>query len=300
MNASEAAAAVRSGGEATGVAAALTSMLVLGASFAAMEVLEAYPLALGQSMRYALGTVILVALARGRVRIPPRGVRMRLLVAAATGSVLFNALTLIAVQHANSGTVGVIVGTVPVAVALIGPLVAGSTPSLKLVGWASLATLGAALVQVGGGSVALLGVLCAVAATASEVVFLLIVDRLVVVLGPIGLAFWMCSIATLVFAAAGLVLGEPFAPISASDGLAIIYLGAGVSALALVLWNIGVVRLGAQRFSLFLAAVPVTSLLVGAALGQLRLTPLRALGMLLVAAAIAVGARAPARSPSNV
>jgi drug/metabolite transporter (DMT)-like permease len=281
------------GGEAIGSASALAAAVAIGASFAALQALDSYPLGLGQGLRYAVATLALLALLRGRVRLPPRAIARRLLVATLTGSVLFNALALIAVEHSNSGTVGVVVGAVPILVALLAPLLVGRRPSATLVGWASLATVGAALVQIDGGAVGLGGVACAVGALACEVVFLLLAGELVLALGPLQLAFWMCAISTPAFAAISLLAGEPLTLATPSEVLAIIYLGIFVSAIALVLWNIGVARLGAQRLSLFAAAIPVAILLVGVALGQLALSPLRAAGALLVAVAIAVGARGP-------
>lgn len=281
------------GDEAIGSASALGAAVAIGASFAALQALDSYPLGLGQGLRYAVATVALFALLRGRVRIPPREVRGRLLLGTITGSVLFNALALIAVEHSNSGTVGVIVGAVPVLVALLAPLLIGRRPAAKVVGWASLATVGATLVQIDSGAVGVGSVACAVGALACEVIFLLLAGELVLALGPLQLAFWMCAISTPAFAAVALIVGDPVTLATPSEVAAIVYLGIFVSAIALVLWNVGVARLGAQRLSLFAAAIPVASLLVGVALGQLELSALRAAGALLVAVAIAVGARVP-------
>jgi drug/metabolite transporter (DMT)-like permease len=132
-------------------AGAATGMAIVGSSFAVLDTLRDYPQAGGQALRYAIGAAILFATARG-VR-PPlvpamrlalhKGSRpgkcaetaqggsdppwfrwpvgrqwVRLALLAASGLAAFNLLVMAAEESMDPGSVGVIVATVPVLLAL--------------------------------------------------------------------------------------------------------------------------------------------------------------------------------------
>ncbi len=85
----------------------------------------AYPIAGGQALRYGLAGALLVAFARGGL--PRLSLRQatRLLALAATGLAGFNAFLIAAVREADAGSMGVIVGCVPIVLALAGPVSTG-------------------------------------------------------------------------------------------------------------------------------------------------------------------------------
>jgi drug/metabolite transporter (DMT)-like permease len=93
---------------------------------------------------------------------------------AATGLVLFNVCVVGAVREGDPGTVGVIVGCVPVVLAVAAPLLDGRRPSPRLVLAGVVVAVGAAGVEQAGGGMSGVGVLLALGALACEASFSLI------------------------------------------------------------------------------------------------------------------------------
>ena len=86
------------------------------------DLVEGYPFAAGQALRYALAGLALLVIARGRLpRLQPRELA-GLLALSATGLVLFNLFVIEGVRETDPATIGVIVGCVPVVLAFAGPL----------------------------------------------------------------------------------------------------------------------------------------------------------------------------------
>ncbi|HEV7760023.1 MAG TPA: EamA family transporter, partial [Acidimicrobiales bacterium] len=131
-----------------GAAAALGAGLS-GASVAVNGALRDYPTLSGQAVRYAVGALTLLLWARLR-RLPlPRPSRrdlLQLTLLAATGLAGFNIFVLAALDHAEPAAIGVIVGGVPIVLAVVGPLVRGSRPAGTTVATAVVVTCGAAVV----------------------------------------------------------------------------------------------------------------------------------------------------------
>ena len=137
-------------------AAAAAAMFLVGTLAAISSVIDGYPLYGGQALRYSLAAVILLAVARARdlglVRLTMREAFL-LLALAATGLVLFNVCVIEATRHASPTLVGTIVGAVPVVLALAGPLLARSRPSIRVVIGAFVVVVGATVTTgLGGGS----------------------------------------------------------------------------------------------------------------------------------------------------
>src|SRR5215218_9060766 len=109
--------------ELVGSGAAAAAMVLVGSSVAAANALVAYPIAGGQALRYGLAGGLLAALARGRLPRLTAAQAGRLVALAASGLAGFNAFLIAAVREADAATVGVIVGSVPVVLALAGPLI---------------------------------------------------------------------------------------------------------------------------------------------------------------------------------
>ena len=127
-----------------GSLAATTALALVGSLVAAADVVEGYPLAAGQALRYLLAAGVLLLLARGRLpRLSPREA-VGLAALAATGLVLFNLFVIEGVRETDPATVGVIVGCVPVVLALAGPLPRRDV-GVVLVVTAGLAVLGLVL-----------------------------------------------------------------------------------------------------------------------------------------------------------
>lgn len=276
----------------TGGLAAGAALSLVGTSFVAADVLERYPVLGGQGVRYALAAAVLLAVARGRVPRVTRGELARLALLAATGLAAFNVFVILAVRRTDPGSVGVVVGCVPILLALAGPLAARRAPDPRLVGAAVLVTVGAAAVQGLGGGMGGTAFGLALGALAGEAAFSLLAAPLLPALGPLGVSLWAALLAAPQLLVAGLVLDGPagvLAVPTAAEGLALLYMAVVVTAVAFLLWYGAVDRLGVERAGLFAGVLPVSALLAAAALGQSSLTLGRLAGVLAVAAGISAG-----------
>ena len=158
-------------------AGAAVGMAIVGSSFAVLDTLRDYPQSGGQALRYALGAALLIAIG---VRGPgpltwPTGRQVgRLALLAASGLAAFNLLVMAAEESMDPGSVGVIVATVPVLLALAGPLQDGRRPERRVVAAAVIVAGGAAAVQGLGGELTAAGLAAALGALACEAAFSLL------------------------------------------------------------------------------------------------------------------------------
>jgi drug/metabolite transporter (DMT)-like permease len=275
-----------------GALAALGALTAVGSSFAVLDELRDYPAAGGQAVRYAIGAALLVAVARGRVPIPTRRQLARLALLAATGLAAFNLLVMAAEHSMDPGSVGVIVASVPVLLALAGPLQAGRRPERRVVGAAVLVAAGAAAVQGLGGDVTAAGLAAALGALACEAAFSLLAAPLLRPLGPVAVSAWAAVLAVPMLLATGLLVDGPDELLRAptlGEALGLAWLAVGVTAIAFVLWYSAVQHLGVERTGLLTGVLPVSALVVAALLGREALTAGRLAGALLVGAGIAAG-----------
>ena len=281
-----------------GPAAAAAAMLLVGTLAASSSVINRYPLYGGQALRYALAAVILLAVAHARglrpVRLAPRE-GLLLAALAATGLVGFNVCVIQATRHASPTMVGTVVGTVPVVLALVGPLLAGSRPASRVLLAALVVVAGATLATgLGGGS--LTGLLYAGGALACEACFSLLAIPLLPKLGPVRLSAYTQVLAIPLLLAIGAVAdrGGLLRPPSAAEAAALVYLGIVVSAGAFLLWYDALPRLGADRAGLFAGLVPVGAIATTLLLGLGAPSAAELAGAAVVIAGLAAGL-APAR-----
>jgi drug/metabolite transporter (DMT)-like permease len=167
--------------------------------------------------------------------------------------------------------VGVIVGCVPIVLALAGPLLAHRAPVARVVAAALVVTVGAAVAQ-GVGDSTLAGFLLSLGALVGEALSSLLAVSLLPRLGPVVLSTYVCAMAAGgLGVAAVLVDGDQALPLpSAEEGAAIAYLAVAVTAIAFVAWYSGVQRLGVDRAGLFAGLIPVSTLFCAAAIGLAR------------------------------
>jgi drug/metabolite transporter (DMT)-like permease len=278
---------------AAGAAATLASCLA-GSSVAVNSTLRDYPTLSGQALSYALGAAALVAWARIRRLQLPRPTRrdmLHLTLLAATGLAGFNLFVLAALDHAEPAAIGVIVGGVPIVIAVVSPLLHRQRPATAVVIAAALVTAGAAVVQ-GGGRLSAAGLLLAGGALLCEVAFTLLALPVIPRLGPLGVSTWACVIAAGVLAAtAPLVHGSAAWTVpTGGEAAAIVALGVIVSAVAFVAWYWSVDAVGPVRTGLFAGLVPVGTLLTAMLIDRQLPHLAEAAGTLIVAAGITLGA----------
>src|SRR6266508_2317320 len=151
-----------------GSVGAAAAMFLVGTFSTGSSVINDDPRFGGKVLRYALAATILFAVARakglGLVRLTPRQALL-LLSLAATGLVLFNVCVIQATRHASPTLVGTTVGTAPVVLALVGPLLVRSRPSWRVLVAAAVVVVGATVTN-GLGSGSLAGLLYSVCALA--------------------------------------------------------------------------------------------------------------------------------------
>jgi drug/metabolite transporter (DMT)-like permease len=276
-----------------GVLLAAGAAAIIGSSVAASSLIASYSPLASQAVRYgvAAGAMGLV-LWRRRSPAPRLGLGDlgRMLTLALTGLVGFNLCLLAALRQADAATVGVVVGCMPVALALLAPLLQRRSLNSRVLASAVLVSVGAAVVQ-GSGAITVLGLLLALGAMIGEACFSLLAAPLLPRLGPLALSTYVCATAGLVFAGAAIVVDGPHALSSLTwpRAVAIGYLGLVVTVGGFLMWFGGLSRLGLERTGLFAGIIPISALLCTVLVGASALTPLRGLGAGLVGLAVVCG-----------
>jgi drug/metabolite transporter (DMT)-like permease len=255
-----------------GSAGAASAMFLVGTLAAVSSVINGYPLYGGQALRYALAAVILFAIAgamgqRLVVRLTLRE-SLLLLALAATGLVLFNVCVIQATRYASPALVGTTVGVVPVVLAVVGPLLARSRPSGRVLAAAAVVVVGASITT-GLGAGNLTGLIYAVGALACEACFSLLALPLLPRLGPLRVSAYTEAAAVPLLLIVGVIAdgGGLLRMPSLAEAAALGYLGTAVSAGAFFLWYDALPRLGADRAGLFAGVIPVGAIVTTVLLG---------------------------------
>jgi drug/metabolite transporter (DMT)-like permease len=284
-----------------GYVLAAAAMTALGSSVAASTILVDYPVFTGQAIRYGLAAVILATLFRRQLRRPTLPELFQLAALAALGLAAFNVLLIAALREADPAVVGVVVGAVPVMLAVIGPLVSGEALSGRVVAAAVVVTVGVAGVQWSEPRFSLLGLVFAMGALACEAAFSLLAVPLLGRLRPIGVATYAAAAAVPILAVTAVVAdgSGAFVPPHLDDAAAIAYLALIVTAAAFVAWYSAIDRVGAARAGLFAGLVPIAALVTSAAIGLTLITPLRLTGALVVCGGVILGVSRRARVDSE-
>jgi len=280
-------------------AGAALGMAIVGSSFAVLDTLRDYPHSGGQAVRYAAAAVILVLFAGRRLPLPTARQAVRLALLAATGLAAFNLLVLAAEASMDPGSVGVIVGAVPVLLALAGPLQERRRVEPRVLAAAAVVAAGAAAVQGLGGEVSAGGLAAALGALACEAAFSLLAAPLLVPLGPVVVSAWAAILAVPMLLVSGLALDGPGGLLrmpTAEEALGLAWLVVAVTVVAFILWYSAVRALGVERTGLLTGVLPVSALVLAAILGRGDLSAGRLAGALLVGAGIAAGLMASAGS----
>jgi drug/metabolite transporter (DMT)-like permease len=280
-------------GDVVGATYATAAMAFVGSSVAASSLVTDYPIFAGQGLRYGLGALALAAFARRSLARLRAEHLPRMLLLSSTGLAGFNVFLIAALRRAEAGSVGVIIGCVPVALAVVVPVLERRPPKTRVLAAALLVSAGAAAVQWAGGGMSLAGFGFAFAAMACEVAFTLFAVPLLGSLGPVGVSTYACAGAATLLIGGSLVTSgwSDFRTPSVEEAVALGYLAVFVTAIAFVYWYSAVERLRAERAGLFAGLVPVVALLTSAAVGTADLSPVRLLGSIAVGAGVVFGVR---------
>lgn len=274
---------------------AALALALVGSLVAASDLVEGYPLSTGQALRYALAGAVLLVIARGRLPRLDRNEAVGLVALAATGLVLFNVFVIEGVRETDPATVGVIVGCVPVVLAIAGPLLDKRPLSGRVIVAAVVVAAGAAGVQWAGGGITAAGLLLALGALGCEAAFSLLAMPHLKRLGALAVSTYACLFAVPMLAVWSLLVEGPSIPVpDAGQAAALAYLGVGVTVLGFVSWYTAVGLLGVERAGLFSGVLPVSALVFSAALGVAELTPERLAAVAVVALGVTLGVRGEA------
>ncbi|MEV4748163.1 DMT family transporter [Streptosporangium sp. NPDC049248] len=279
--------------ELRGLSEAAGAMFLVGTLAGVSGVIGDYPVYGGQAMRYLLAAVVLLAVARMAglrfVRLTP-GETALLAALSLTGLVIFNVCVIEATRHGGPALVGTVLGTVPLALALL-----GGRPSPRLLSAAAVVVTGAT-VATGLGSGEAAGLLWSLGALGCEICFSLLAIPLLPKLGAVRVSAYSASLAVPLLVVAGLLadgtamIRVPTAPEIAGLG----YQSLVVTAVAFFLWYDALPRLGPGTAGLFAGLIPVGAIATGAVLGLGAPSPPDLLGAALVVAGIVLGLRAGA------
>src|SRR5215470_5624696 len=190
--------------------------------------------------------------------------------------------------------VGTVVGAVPVALAIAGPLLTGSAgrrrPSARVAAAAGVIVAGAALTT-GLGTGSLRGLLFATGALACEAAFSLLAMPLLPKLGPIRVSGYAATAAVpIALAAAAIVDGPGMLRMpTTAEAAGLAYLAVVVSAGAFALWYTALPRLGADRAGLLAGVVPIGAIATTVTLGLGHPTAADLAGAALVTAELLLG-----------
>jgi drug/metabolite transporter (DMT)-like permease len=282
---------------------AALALALVGSLVAAADLVEGYPLSTGQALRYALAGAVLLVIARGRLPRLDRREAVGLVALAATGLVLFNLFVIEGVRETDPATVGVIVGCVPVVLAIAGPLLERRPLSGRVIVAAFVVGAGAAGVQWAGGGITPAGLLLALGALGCEAAFSLLAVPHLKRLGALAVSTYACLFAVPMLAVWSLIAEGPSLPVpDAGQAAALAYLAVGVTVLGFVSWYTAVGLLGVDKAGLFSGVLPVSALGFSAALGVAELTPGRLGAVAVVALGVTLGVRAaaPALGDSSI
>lgn len=263
-------------------------MFLVGTLAGVSGVIQSYPVYGGQALRYLLAAVILLAVARvtglRAVRLTPRE---GLLLAGLSlfGLAIFNVCVIEATRHGGPALVGTVLGTVPLALVLL-----GGRPSRRALGAAAVVATGATLVA-GLGSGDLPGLLWSLGALCCELCFSLLAIPLLPRLGAIRVSAYSATLAVPLLAVTGLLLdGTAMLRVpTLPEAMGLGYQSVIVTTVAFFLWYDALPRIGAGTAGLFAGLIPVGAIATGVVLGLGAPSVPDLLGAVLVVTGIAIG-----------
>ncbi|MFL6141099.1 MAG: DMT family transporter [Labedaea sp.] len=269
--------------------------LLVGGSVPVTGTLDDYPVFAALAMRYALGGLLLLALAglRGR-RLPRPGPADLIPLAglAVSGMLGFNACLLYAQRYADPGFVAAMLGGTPLVLALVAPLLTRRRPAPLVVAGATVVVAGILVlggVFTGGGSWHGPGLALAALTMGCEASFTLLAVGVVTRLGAYAVSTWCCLIAAGIGAVLGPLLDAPWRIPDPRQAGALVFLGVIVTAVGFCCWYRAVSGLGADRAGVLVGLMPVSGLATSVLLGAQPFTVTAGAGAVLVTAGAVLG-----------
>ncbi|MDF2927433.1 MAG: conserved hypothetical rane protein [Paenibacillaceae bacterium] len=240
-------------------------------------------------LRYVIAVLVLlpyVWVKEGRL-LPPRRAILSLIGMAATGVVLFNVFLFKALEYTTAANIGLLSALNPIAIALISFVIFGARLKLHQIFGMTVSFGGVLLVLTQGEWGRLLGLhfnsgdLFMLGAVAVWGVYTCIAQTALKHVTPLSATLWSGIF--------GLLLILPFNlhPIEWSNTTpgfwgAIVYIAVGATVIAMVLWNIGVGKVGGTRAGMYLNLNPVFTALLSFLLLDERMSVYQYIGTAVV------------------
>ena len=284
---------------------AAASTLVVGAGVTAAAYLVTFPVFLGQGIRYGAGAIVLYFLARKerhsnqRLSWQERGY---LALVTAMGLVAFSVCSVEGLRGASAPAVAIVIGAVPVALAIAGPLMEHRRPTTAPLVGAIVVVAGTAVVE-GTGHATAVGIAWAVGAMIGDAGFSLFSVPLLRKIGPYTLSFRAASAAAIALILLQMILPGAKLPITftASEVLALAFQATFVTVGAFVTWYLALGSIAVEKVGLFPGLIPLGALASAALLGARIGNPIAdVVGTALLIAGIYYGSvRGSARAASD-
>ena len=275
------------------------AMITVGSTVVASRIIAAgLPPFTAAALRFALAVPVFLALMRWRgvrLRRPDRHDAALLALQALCGSVGYAVLLTAGLRTASAADAGVITGSLPAVVALVGVLLLRER--IGPAQWAAigLASVGVAIVEFGGARAAtgaapaLGGGALVLAAVGCEALFLLLNKRLHVAVAPLAQSTLMCALG-LAFTAVPALFEQAWRhPVDTPALLGVLYYALVPTVGGYLLWYAGTERAAAGRAALYTAVLPLSALaLASLVLGE-PIGPRQLVGAACVLVAIVAG-----------
>lgn len=276
-----------------GLLLAGVSMFLIGSQAGAVPLIDDFPVAGGQALRYGVSAALLLLVARLRgLRWIGLSRREMVLVCAlaATGLVLFNLTQIAAIRHSSPAVVGTVLSGLPIGLAIVAPLLAGRRPDRRTTAAAAIVSVGAAITT-GLGSASPLGAVLAVLTLSCEVGFSLLAVPLVRRLGALRTSAYAALVATVLLVAIGAVLDGPamLRMPTVTEAIAYAYIAVIVTVVAFCTWYSALGRIGPERAGLFAGMIPIGAMVTGLLTGSGAPTTHDMLGAAVVIVGVVVG-----------
>lgn len=249
--------------------------------------------------RFALGAVVLAAIALARGARWPRG--RALLAVLAMGMVGYTGQSFLyfsALEHADASLVALLLYSFPFIVAVLAAVLLGERLDAGRVGALLLASAGLAM-TIGGGTGTPLGIGLALGAALVYAVYIVVGTRVLREVDPLAASSVICAGAAgsyVLLAGLAAHSGEAVRfPATAAGWLPVVSLALVSTALAIATFFAGLRRLGATLTSVISTLEPVVSVTAAAVVLGERVSPLQALGGAIVVGTAAWLALRPAR-----
>ena len=287
-----------------GHATAMLTILIWGTTFISTKILlRAFQPVEILFFRFILGFLVLLAVHPKRLKLANVREEFLFALAGLCGICFYYLLENIALTYTLASNVGVIISVAPFFTAILNHLFVKTEETWRapfFVGFV-VAMLGIACISFSGGNLAVhpLGDALAIAAAFVWAVYSILTRKISSLGYPVILCtrrtfFYglLCMIPALCFFDFQLGLSR-FADIT--NGLNLLYLGVGASALCFVTWNFSVKELGAVKTSVYIYLVPVITVITSVLILHETLTVLAGIGTVLTIVGLLLSEYKPKR-----